>query len=91
MYKGNEMRSKYEKMADGIKSECEEKLNLKEIEFEKLKITVAEAQACTAMETKDECNKEIEREEQKKSIKILKINYNQVLIDLKKKKMKLMR
>ena len=52
-------------MAEGIQASCEEQLQLKEIEFEKVKITEAEAEACTGMAMKDEHNKEIERENTK--------------------------
>ena len=40
-----------------MKAACEKKLKLNEIEFENFKTIVAEAEACTAMVTKDECSK----------------------------------
>ena len=41
------------KMTDGMKAEYEENLKLKETYFEKLKIIVAETEACTEMAMKD--------------------------------------
>ena len=73
------------KMEDGMEAEHEEKTQLKEIKIEKLETIEAEAEPHTTMVTKDECNKEIEREKNKNSVKILTINYNQVLIEVKKK------
>ena len=72
-------------MTDGMEAAHEEKTRLKEIEIEKLEMTEAEEEDYAAMVTKDECNKEIERENQKNSVKMLTINHNQVLIEVKKK------
>ena len=53
--------------------------------WKKIKIVVAEAEACTEMLMKDENNKEIEREKHQSSINKLKINCDQASIELKKK------
>ena len=50
------------------------------------KITVAEAEAWTEIATKEEHNKEIEREKCENRINTIKINYNQELIDLNDRK-----
>ena len=70
-------------IVDGVKYGYEEKLKVNVIELENKKLIVAEAEVCTAMVTKEEHNKEIEREKHKNIIKILTINYNQELIELK--------
>ena len=44
-------------MIEGMKAECEEKLESNEIELEKFKITVAETEACIVMLIKDEYKK----------------------------------
>ena len=46
-------------MEAGMEDAYEEKIQLKEMGLEKLKVTEAETEACTAMSMKDECNKEI--------------------------------
>ena len=72
-------------MADGMEALHEKKVQLKEIEIERLETTEAKAEAYAEMVMKDEHNKEIEREKYKNSVKMLTINYNQVLIEVKKK------
>ena len=67
-------------MEDGMEAAHEEKTQLKEIKFERLKITEAETEARITIVMKDECNKWIEREKHKNSVKMLTINYNQALI-----------
>ena len=56
-------------MADGMTTEYENKTQVKDVKIEKLKTIEAEADAYVVIVTKDECDKEIEREKCKKSIK----------------------
>ena len=42
----------------------------------------AEAEACAAIATKEECNKEIDQDKHEKSIETLTFDYNQVLKEL---------
>ena len=53
--------------------------------------TEAEVDAYVAIATTDEYDEEIERDKHKKSVKLLTINYNQVLRELKKKKAKIVK
>ena len=50
------------KILDTVKDGHEEKVRANEIELENATITVDEADGCTKMVTKEEHNKEIERE-----------------------------
>ena len=61
-------------------------IKVKDVEIEKLQTIEAEAEAYVAILTKDECDKEIERNKCKNSVKMLKFNHNQILKDVKKKK-----
>ena len=63
----------------------EKKIKVKDVKIEKLQTIEAEADAYIAIATKDECDKEIEREKCKKSVKMLKFNHNQVLKEVKTK------
>ena len=56
--------------------------------MEKYKIVVAKAEAYTAMLMKDECKKGKERENYQNCFNKLKINYNQVSIEMDKKQTK---
>ena len=58
-------------------------LELNEIELEKCKIVVAEAEAYAAMFMRGEYEKGIEREKYQNNLNQLKINYNQVSIEMK--------
>ena len=58
----------------------------KDVEIENLQTIEAEAEAYVAIVTKDGLDKEIGRDKHKKRDKMLTFNYNQVLKDVKKKK-----
>ena len=75
-------------MVDGIKDTCDEKVRENDVDLKKTKITVAEAEACTEIVTKENHNKEIECVKYENRINTMKINHNQALINLNNRKMK---
>ena len=58
---------------------------MKDVEIEKSQKIEAKAEAHVTIVTRDENDKETERDKHKKSVKILTINCNQVLKEVKKK------
>ena len=56
------------------------------VEIEKLQTIEDEAEAYVAILTEYEHDKDVERDKHKKSVKMLTINYNHVLKEVKKKK-----
>ena len=77
-------------MSDDVEAALENKTQAKCIEIEKLETIEAEAEACTAIATKDEFSKESEREKHKKSAKVLIINCDWFFKEEKRSKLELM-
>ena len=68
-------------MVDGVKDRHDEKVRENNVELEQVKTTVAEEEACTEMVNKEECDKATEKEKCKNRINMMKVNYDQALID----------